>query len=334
MPKDKENYIKNAFTLAEVLITLAIIGVVAAMTIPTLLQEYKERQYKIQSTNFQRKFGETLKIMDTQSKLQGYATTEEFVDELQNHIKISKVCKTNPMDCFEKSLKLSDGSVYDATNVKTSSDLGRANYNTNIVGLQFGDGVEALVAYNPQYSNNDATKTVTFTYKQDGKLKLVNMSTGVVSIVFDTTGAEKPNQVGQDITGVNAMLGGQRSSNEPTQIGPYQVLDLGTGYSAIPCISSTGINSEYCGTYSEYTQDAWAGANKACADLGMRLPSSAEANAIYAYLTQEDYSGINLSDIYYWIGANGDKMANVFNFSTGILSGSVKKTKYRALCIQ
>lgn len=33
---------KKAFTLAEVLITLGIIGVVAAMTIPTLVQRYKE----------------------------------------------------------------------------------------------------------------------------------------------------------------------------------------------------------------------------------------------------------------------------------------------------
>ena len=34
---------KSAFTLAEVLITLAIIGVVAAMTIPTLISDYQEK---------------------------------------------------------------------------------------------------------------------------------------------------------------------------------------------------------------------------------------------------------------------------------------------------
>ena len=34
---------KIAFTLAEVLITLGIIGVVAAMTIPSLIQSYKEK---------------------------------------------------------------------------------------------------------------------------------------------------------------------------------------------------------------------------------------------------------------------------------------------------
>ena len=36
---------KSAFTLAETLITLAIIGVVAALTIPSLVQRFQERQY-------------------------------------------------------------------------------------------------------------------------------------------------------------------------------------------------------------------------------------------------------------------------------------------------
>ena len=34
---------KNAFTLAEVLITLGIIGVVAALTLPSLIQNYQKQ---------------------------------------------------------------------------------------------------------------------------------------------------------------------------------------------------------------------------------------------------------------------------------------------------
>ncbi len=37
---------KKGFTLAEVLITLGIIGIIAAMTIPTLLQNTDEAQLK------------------------------------------------------------------------------------------------------------------------------------------------------------------------------------------------------------------------------------------------------------------------------------------------
>jgi prepilin-type N-terminal cleavage/methylation domain-containing protein len=38
----------KAFTLAEVLITLGIIGVVAAMTLPTLIQNHKNRELQTQ----------------------------------------------------------------------------------------------------------------------------------------------------------------------------------------------------------------------------------------------------------------------------------------------
>ena len=39
---------KAAFTLAEVLVTLGIIGVVSAMTVPTLMQNYQRQSYVTQ----------------------------------------------------------------------------------------------------------------------------------------------------------------------------------------------------------------------------------------------------------------------------------------------
>ena len=36
--------IKNGFTLAEVLITLGIIGIVAAMTLPFVIADYKKKE--------------------------------------------------------------------------------------------------------------------------------------------------------------------------------------------------------------------------------------------------------------------------------------------------
>ena len=39
---------KTGFTLAEVLITLVIIGVIAAITIPNLMQKYKKHQVEVQ----------------------------------------------------------------------------------------------------------------------------------------------------------------------------------------------------------------------------------------------------------------------------------------------
>lgn len=39
----RENLFKKAFTLAEILITLGIVGIVSALTIPTLIQNYKKQ---------------------------------------------------------------------------------------------------------------------------------------------------------------------------------------------------------------------------------------------------------------------------------------------------
>ena len=44
----RQNDMKKAFTLAEVLITLGIIGVVAALTIPSLMTAYKAHRYRTQ----------------------------------------------------------------------------------------------------------------------------------------------------------------------------------------------------------------------------------------------------------------------------------------------
>ena len=37
---------RHAFTLAEVLITLAIIGIVAAVTIPSVIANYQQQEFK------------------------------------------------------------------------------------------------------------------------------------------------------------------------------------------------------------------------------------------------------------------------------------------------
>ena len=43
---------KNGFTMAEVLITIGIIGLVAAMTLPTVVNKYQERVTVTKVTKF------------------------------------------------------------------------------------------------------------------------------------------------------------------------------------------------------------------------------------------------------------------------------------------
>lgn len=51
---------KNAFTLAEVLITLGIIGIVAALTIPTLINNYKKQTYITGLKKFYAEFSQVI----------------------------------------------------------------------------------------------------------------------------------------------------------------------------------------------------------------------------------------------------------------------------------
>ena len=58
-----------AFTLAEVLITLGIIGVVAALTIPTLVANYQAKSWNTAASVFDKRLTEAIKTMNVQSKL-------------------------------------------------------------------------------------------------------------------------------------------------------------------------------------------------------------------------------------------------------------------------
>ncbi len=57
---------KKGFTLAEVLITLGIIGVVAAMTLPTLITKYKEQETVTRVKKFYSVFSQayTMAVLD------------------------------------------------------------------------------------------------------------------------------------------------------------------------------------------------------------------------------------------------------------------------------
>lgn len=59
---------KKAFTLAEVLITLGIIGVVAAMTMPTLIQNYQKKVWAIQLKKSVNIIQNSIKMIKSEAK--------------------------------------------------------------------------------------------------------------------------------------------------------------------------------------------------------------------------------------------------------------------------
>ena len=155
----------KGFTLAEVLITLGIIGVVAAITIPTLVQNYRNKAWSTASAVFERKLEEALRTMNTQQTLAGYNNTLDFVNELSKHFKIDKICKNNDiLSCFEDKVTWGDEEV-DISKIKNAKNFGQEDWDTETIGVQFANGVTGLIAYNPDctqdpYSNQDRKSVV------------------------------------------------------------------------------------------------------------------------------------------------------------------------------
>ena len=262
---------KSAFTLAEVLITLAIIGVVAALTIPTLVANYQTRTWNTSATVFERKLEEALKVMNTQSTLAGHTSTENFVEELSKHLKITKTCANDKLqDCFSDTVFWgSDAEEIDMSKIKTAKDFGQNDWNTNIIGAQFANGVTGLIAYNPTES-----------CKQDPYSNQI-VGTGCLAILYDTTGYKTPNTSLKDLRALNVHKLGSK-------VGCAFELDgqcWSAGFMPTPltyaeCTAQAGELGISCFDWSQEEgmtdTNYWAGAVKYCKDQGGRLPTIAE----------------------------------------------------------
>ncbi len=265
------------FTLAELLITLGIIGVVAAMTIPTLVQDYNERVWRTSAEVFNRKLEEALKTMNTQQTLAGHTTTESFVEELSKHFKTNKICQNDELlDCFSEVVYWGGGEAtpeeVDMSIIKTAKSFGQNDWNTNIVGVQFANGTSALIAYNPTTGENSCT--------QD---PYSNQVTGgdCLAILYDTSANKNPNTSGKDLR-ANAnvtKLGGKTCAFELAGIcfgAPF----LPTAIKKAECES---IKSTHGIKECPYDNDYWAGAVKKCGGIN-KMPTMAQVSEIANYI--------------------------------------------------
>ena len=269
-----EAKLRGAFTLAEVLITLGVIGVVAAVTMPTLVTNIQERVRKEQVRTVKYKLTKATDKMKSLGKIGHYDSTKDFVNELKKHLTIAKICDSGHLnECWGKdSFTNANGSttykVAELTSGKSLEALQFNSGNTDTVGIVTGDGTPIILTYGKECQALDETKQYTWSVV-DGKPE-TNATAGCVSMVFDINGAKGPNKVGTDVRTMNSLLG---------------MVDLGTTYPALSQAECTkyknelGIKVCYDGrdgdSNSSQDSDMWGGAVKACHDLGLHLPSLA-----------------------------------------------------------
>ena len=169
-----------AFTLAEVLITLGIIGVVAAMTLPALISKY---QMKVFETAFKKQYSVLQNAIN-------YTVLEEGISACYIYHPTGNIAyQFEVSDCEQLRDKLI--SLLQLKPFTRSSKYTLAGKND--VLANGGKSVNGNCSYDAVAANNDSYFT------KDGAIILFPNSGSPVYIIIDVNGEKGPNKWGYDV---------------------------------------------------------------------------------------------------------------------------------------
>ena len=211
---------KGAFTLAETLITLTIIGVIAALTIPTLISKYQKHTYVV--------------------------GLKKAYSQLQNAMKmipITQGCPAGDYDCagWNKLHSSFDSSITDSNITFTDEN----EYRTWLISKQFKinkfcgkNNIEDCIT-NSMFikEQGEEPQAVGGAFvAEDGSVFRSTYGAGydVMLLIVDTNGAKGPNKVGRDIFWFNIV-------NNNSNIKPQGTI--------IPCGSKLATSTTICSAY-------------------------------------------------------------------------------------
>ncbi len=289
--KNFKNYLScNAFTLAEVLITLAIIGVVAALTLPGVIQNHNQTAWTRAQDLWEKKLTETVRRMNTDGVMTGHKTTEDFMDTFKKYMKVIKTCDNGDINkCYSPKVVTTGNEKepieVETNGLKTARDMGLKEWqtNTNTMSFVVADGTTVIMAYQPECPYADPIEDT-------------GSQVSCMAYMVDVNGKKGPNRVGKDIQ----LSSGVAFSTCDNPIGDMcWSTDFVANTPIDTCSDTTydkhGSANSYCAT------NYWAGAIKACQDKGMELPTRAQL----AQLASNLYVTRNGNEV--TIGATEDK---------------------------
>ena len=344
---------KFAFTLAEVLITLGVIGVVAALTMPTLLKNIAERSNSEAQANLAQKITKSMDLMRADGGLERtYNSTDEFVDEFSKYIKISTRCDADHIaDCWPtKTVTTTDGETYDVSKAKTGKNLNLKDNKSNNVGIILADGATLILTYNPNAGIIGDGDTVTPSFADlpigFGRTKKFAYTTSVtdsIDFVMDVNGFKGPNSearngkqydirsfkvarfskgcAGNNINGIGCVY--QPPSYSPIKAGSDEMKKWDPNWTT----EKVGANAS--------SNNYWAGAKKACDDIGMSLPDKSKLQSLGKKTKAEkEQLGLPTSG-WFWSSSeynvNGASIVGLGNGATHAYGKSV--SGYNVLCV-
>ena len=250
----KEMTLVCAFTMAEILLSLTIIGVVAAITLPSLTGNINERTWNTQRKALYARMSQAIALMPA---LNGYGTlTEEtssgandgvdtaaetFVTEgLSKVLKINNICDSENLEDCGIPVKLTPmiGSIISPF-PKTLKELNTgftaaAGYsfkvtNTKVAAFETQNGESIALFYNPKCQGKS------FATREQTVEKVC------ANFIYDLNGNKGPNTVGKDIGFITAFY-----PTDPVVVAPL-VLPWNSSSNSVP-LSEVG---SFCKEYSD-----------------------------------------------------------------------------------
>ena len=201
------NWVKKGFTLAEVLITLGIIGVVTALTLPPLIKNINDKEYSTARKRVLSTIGEAVRRQAVDGELKYASNAEDYVENyLKNQLKIIKTCDNEHLK--ECGIETGENQIFNqieqkttmptkisdlATGIATNGNSLKGKGDEKSYGLILQNGYSINLFYNPNCMSNISG------YAQDSVC---------VNAIYDINGLSKPNQVGQDIGFVSILYPG------------------------------------------------------------------------------------------------------------------------------
>lgn len=180
---------KGAFTLAEVLITLGIIGVVAALTLPSLIQKYQEQVLENQLKKMYSTISQGIQKAMADDGVSNFSDTELFQSCIYPEQK-SDACAQMVKKYFNVAAVKSD----------------RREYYDNVIQVEYMDGREVFSRDKSKrefrMSLGGAEYSDRFMLSDGSEFSLVTSSSGFFYINIDTNGEKGPNTDGLDIFGL------------------------------------------------------------------------------------------------------------------------------------
>ena len=321
---------KLAFTLSEILITLVIIGVVAALTIPSLMNSTMDQEYIAASKRIMNSVAEAGRQMSVEDDIKRYRNVTDFVERgLSKRIDINKYCAPSgqgskqttgvPSDCgfaenyttpegdsqspvinFRQEISLKNFGAYYGWGGVSEGSAGTNHLKS--YAFQMSNGYSILLFYNPKCKkprDNWEKRT-----DSDGNIPYYTCMSGV----YDMNGKKGPNQMGRDM-------------------GTFSVM-----YPGITSIASAALPD--VGAIAKKVQNNLL-ATKYCEEQGKRMPSVEELGTL-AMAYKLSTSFISTESEYFWSGtiADNDTVWSVALEQTGSKDREGKNVMDAVRCLR